>query len=64
MSAGKLQAGVRKSLGLRQVEVAKEAKIDRSRLSLIENEWIEPRPEEVVRIKDAIQKLTEKHYQK
>jgi transcriptional regulator with XRE-family HTH domain len=64
MSAGKVQAQVRKSLGLRQVEVAKEAGIDRSRLSLIENEWISPRTDELARIRGAIQRLAERNYQK
>ncbi len=62
-SPGKVQREVRKSLGLRQVAVAKQAKIDRSRLSLIENEWVEARPDEVARISEAISKLAEKHYQ-
>lgn len=61
MNEGKVQAEVRKSLRLRQIEVAKEAQMDRSRLSLIENGWIEPKPRELARIQGAIQRLAERH---
>lgn len=40
--------------GLKQVEVAKITGIDRSRLSLIENSWVDPKPEEVQKIKAVI----------
>lgn len=40
--------------GLKQVEVAKITGIDRARLSLIENSWVDPKPEEVQRIKAVI----------
>ena len=62
MNEGRVQAEVRKSLRLRQIEVAKEAQMDRSRLSLIENGWIEPKPQELARIQSAIQRLAEKHF--
>ncbi len=41
-------------VGLRQVELAKLAGIDRSRLSMIENSWIDPKPEELQKIKAVI----------
>ncbi len=40
--------------GLKQVEIAKITGIDRSRLSLIENCWIEPRPQELEKIKQVL----------
>jgi transcriptional regulator with XRE-family HTH domain len=40
----------RMKAGLKQLEVAKFTGIDRSRLSLIENSWIEPKPEELQKI--------------
>ena len=40
--------------GLKQLEVFKATGIDRARLSLIENGWIEPRAEEIQKIKEAI----------
>jgi transcriptional regulator with XRE-family HTH domain len=64
MHEGKVQAQVRKSLRLKQLEVAAESGINRSRLSLIENGWIEPKPKELALIQSAIQRLAEKHYQK
>ena len=39
--------------GLKQVEIAKITGIDRSRLSLI-NCWIEPRPQELEKIKQVL----------
>lgn len=40
--------------GLKQIEVFKLTNIDRSRLSLIENGWIDPKPEELKKIKAVI----------
>lgn len=40
--------------GLKQIEIAKITGIDRSRLSLIENSWIEAKPGELQKIKAAI----------
>jgi transcriptional regulator with XRE-family HTH domain len=39
---------------MKQVELAKVTGIHRSRLSMIEHTWVEPKPEEVERIKAAI----------
>jgi len=64
MHEGKVQAQVRKSLRLKQLEVAAESGINRSRLSLIENGWIDPTPQEIAQIQSAIQRLAERHYQK
>jgi predicted transcriptional regulator len=36
--------------GLKQLDVFKMTGIDRSRLSLIENGWIDPKPEELRKI--------------
>ena len=40
--------------GLSQIELAKLAGIDRSRLSMIENSWIDPKPEELKKIRAVI----------
>lgn len=40
--------------GLKQIELAKLVGIDRSRLSMIENSWVQAKPEEVLKIKAAI----------
>jgi len=44
----------RMKAGLKQLQIFKETGIDRSRLSLIENGWIDPKPEELKRIKAVI----------
>jgi transcriptional regulator with XRE-family HTH domain len=44
--------------GLKQLEIAKATGIDRSRLSLIENSWVEARPEELQKIEAAIRGKT------
>ncbi len=41
-------------MGFKQIEVARLAKIDRSRLNLIVNGWLNPKPEEVQRIKQVL----------
>ena len=41
-------------IGLKQVELARLTGIDRSRLSMIENSWIDPKPEEIQKIKKVI----------
>lgn len=46
------------SAGLLQVEVFKATGIDRSRLSMIENGWIDPKPEELEKIKSVISAKT------
>jgi predicted transcriptional regulator len=40
--------------GLKQVEVAKLAGIDRQRLCMLENGWIDPKPDELKKIKAVI----------
>jgi len=64
MTEGKIQAQVRKSLRLKQLEVAAESGINRSRLSLIENGWIDPTPQELAQIQSAIQRLVQRYYRK
>jgi len=57
---GKILRARREKLGLRQVEVAKVGGFQISRLSLIENAWVRPRPDEIQRIEDAINELATK----
>lgn len=57
MQPGILQRELRKSLGLKQIAVAKAAKIHVSRLSLIENGWVTPRQDEIHKIKTAVKQL-------
>jgi predicted transcriptional regulator len=40
--------------GLKQLEVFKMTGIDRSRLSLIENGWIDPKQDEIKKIEKVI----------
>ena len=51
------QKDFRKRFKLRQIAVAKAAGINQSRLSLIENNWVKPSPDEVKSIEDAILRL-------
>jgi len=57
---GKILRARREESGLRQVEVAKVGGLHISRLSLIENCWVRPRPDEIARIEDAINELAAK----
>lgn len=45
--SGRTIRSLRKRAGFLQIELAKKSGIDRSRLSLIENEWIRPRRHEL-----------------
>lgn len=40
--------------GLKQVELAKLAGIDRQRVCMIENGWLDPKPDELKKIKAVI----------
>jgi transcriptional regulator with XRE-family HTH domain len=44
----------RMKAGLKQLQIFKETGIDRSRLSLIENGWIDPKPDELKKIQAVI----------
>ena len=50
---------LRQHLGIKQVAVAREARMDQGRLSKIENDWVTPRTSEIARIKAAIAKLAD-----
>jgi predicted transcriptional regulator len=57
MTEGELRKKLRESLSLKQIAVAKAACISQSRLSLIENGWVDPSPDELARIEAAIKSL-------
>ena len=40
--------------GMTQIELAKRAGIQRTRLNMILNGWLNPKPEEIQRIKDVL----------
>jgi len=52
---------LRKSHGLKQVQVAIEARISPSRLCLIER-WVRPGKEESERVREAIYRLSQNGY--
>lgn len=45
--------------GRKQIEVAREAKIPISVLSMIENGWMNPKPEQLKRLRRALPRLEE-----